>query len=136
MEIKRRLNKLASRLSPQIEVMNVATEMSRMCDRFEELLNYAQEKIDRTNERKGNTIGKQVAEKRAAADKEVEDQQMAEANENLRDQKEAFDERNKIVEKSQRTDPPDEETNEEPEEPIKKAAAKKKAKKKKKGAKK
>ena len=102
MEIKRRITKLASRLSPQIEVMNVATEMSRMLDRFEELVNYAQEKIDRAVERKGNTIGKQSYEARAAADKVVSDHQTAESDENLRDQKESFDERNKIVEKSQK----------------------------------
>lgn len=102
MEIKRRMTKLASRLSPQIEVMNVGVEMSRLMDRFEELVNYAEEKITRSAERAGNTIGKQVAEKRAAADKQIVDHQTAEAEENLKDQQESFDERNKVVEKSKR----------------------------------
>lgn len=100
MQIKRRITKIASRLSPQIEVMNVGSEMMRMCDRFEELVNYAQEKLDRAAERQGNTIGRQVYEARAAADKIISDHQTAESNENLKDQEEAFRERNKIFEKS------------------------------------
>ena len=100
MEIKRRLTKIAHSLSPQIESMNVSTEMTRMLDRFEELVRYAQEKIDRAAERQGNTIGKQVDDARKKADKEVADHQTAESEENLRDQQESFDERNKIVDKS------------------------------------
>ena len=100
MEIKRRLTKIAHSLSPQIESMNVSTEMTRMLDRFEELVRYAQEKIDRAAERQGNTIGKQVDDARKKADKEVADHQTAESEENLRDQQESFEERNKIVDKS------------------------------------
>ncbi len=95
MEIKRRLVALSKTLSPQIEVMNVAVEMSRMCDRFEELVRYAQEKIDRAEERKGKTLGQQANERREAADKVISDHQTAEAEENQRDQQEAFDERNR-----------------------------------------
>ena len=106
MEIKRRLTKIGKSLNPQIEAMNVATEMERMLDRFEELVRYAQEKIDRAAERKGNTIGKQVDDARKKADKEVSDHQTAESEENLKDQQESFEERNKIVDKSKdmRTD--------------------------------
>jgi hypothetical protein len=100
MEIKKRLTKLASRLSPQIEVMNVANEMNQLCNRFEELVTYAQTKIDRAAERGGKSMGVVQAEKRAAADQEIRDHQNKEANENLADQQEAFDERNKVVEKT------------------------------------
>jgi hypothetical protein len=100
MEIKRRLTKIANSLSPQIEVMNVADEMRRMCQRLEELIAYAQEKIDRANDGH-KPIGQQVAEERAAKQKIIDDAQKAEAAENLQDQKEAFDERNRRLEKSQ-----------------------------------
>ena len=94
MEIKRRLTKIGKSLSPQIESMNVAAEMERMCTRFEELVRYAQEKIDRSIER-GKTIGAGVAEKRAAMQKIITDHQKSESDANLADQQEAFDERNK-----------------------------------------
>ena len=100
MEIKRRLTKIGKSLNPQIESMNVASEMERMLDRFEELVRYAQEKIDRAAERQGNTIGKQVDAARKKADKVITDHQTEEAEENLKDQQESFDERNKIVDKS------------------------------------
>lgn len=95
MEIKRRLTAIAKSMSPQIEVMNVAVEMSRLADRFEELVRYAQEKTDRAAERKGKTLGQEAYERRQAADKEIADHQTAELEENQRDQQEAFDERNK-----------------------------------------
>lgn len=105
MELKRRITKIGKSLSPQIESMNVAVEMERMCDRFEELIRYAQEKIDRTAERKGDTIAKQADDRRKAADKEISDHQNEEAEENLKDQKEAFDERNKAELKTQKEPP-------------------------------
>ena len=101
MEIKRRLTKIAKSLSPQVEAMNVAAQMEQMCQRFEELIAYAQEKLDRAASR-GKTIGQKAYEDREAADQEVKDAQLAESDENLRDQKESFDERNKIVEKTQK----------------------------------
>ena len=113
MEIKRRLTKIAKSLSPQIEVMNVASEMERMCKRFEEIIAYAQEKIDRAEERKKKnlpTIGKYVDNQRKAADKVVEDAQSAEVEENLKDQEESWQERNKIEAK---TKPIPEQANEE-----------------------
>ena len=152
MEIKRRLTKLGKALSPQIESMNVSNEMHRLLDRFEELVRYAQEKIDRTAERKGKTNGQIAQEAREAADKVISDHQTAEAEENLRDQQEAFDERNKdpgaieeMLEDIGRGNPPpipaavelmEKEANEEPPKQRKKKAAKKKAKKKKVGKKK
>lgn len=94
MQIKRRITKIGHSLNPQIEAMNVATEMELLLDRFEELVRYAQEKIDRSIER-GKTIGAKVAEKRASEQKIITDHQKAESDENLADQQEAFDERNK-----------------------------------------
>ena len=94
MEIKRRLGKIQKALTPQIESMNVATEMTRMLDRFEELVRYAQEKIDRSAERKA-TLGKKAEEEKAAAQKKVEAAQEQESAANLKDQQESFDDRNK-----------------------------------------
>jgi len=102
MEIKRRLTKLGKQLSPQIEVMNVSLEMNRLLDRFEELVRYAQEKIDRSAERKGISIG-QAAKNRIDADRKIiEDHQQAEAAENLKDQEDAYAERNKLANKSKK----------------------------------
>jgi len=92
MEIKRRLGKIQKALSPQIEAMNVASEMEQMCSRFEELVRYAQEKIDRTEQR-GESLAAQQDRDRREADRKVTDQQDAEAEENLRDQQEAADAR-------------------------------------------
>jgi len=94
MEIKRKLKALDKRMTPEVETMNVAIEMNRLCDRMEELCNYADEKIERGKQR-GKTMGQQIDEARKAKDKEIFDHQTAEAAENLRDQQEAFDERNK-----------------------------------------
>jgi len=98
MEIKRRLNKVSKRLTPQIEVMNVANEMKTLTSRLEELVTYAEQKIERTEERRRNkmkTIGQQVDEQRKAEAKVISDHQVEEAEANLRDQQEAFDERNR-----------------------------------------
>jgi len=75
--------------------MNVATEMTRMLIRFDELINYAQEKIDRTEERKDGTLALAADQRRKAALKVVSDAQRKESDANLADQKESFDERNK-----------------------------------------
>ena len=101
MEIKRRLNKVAKRLSPQIESMNVADEMMRMVTRFEELVAYAQEKIDRSASRQV-TVGQKVAKQKAELLKEIEDHQDAEADENRLDQEESLKERNERMMKSQK----------------------------------
>ena len=101
MEIKRRLNKIASRLSPQLEAMNIADEMRRMCQRFEEIVAYGEEKLERAAS-KDPTIGQKVQAQKAAIQKEIEDHQRAEAEENLKDQEESFKERNRLMEKSQK----------------------------------
>ena len=101
MEIKRRLNRIAGRITPQIEVMNVADEMRRMCNRFEEILNYAEEKVTRAAERKetvGALVDRQKKEKKAA----IEEMQRAESEENMRDQQEAAAERQAIMDKSKK----------------------------------
>lgn len=101
MEIKRRLTKIAKSLSPQIEAMNVADEIQRMAARMEELIRYAQEKIDRAAERK-QTVGQRVAEQKAAAMKEIQDHQKRESNENLADQAESLKEREARANKSKK----------------------------------
>jgi NAD kinase len=94
MEIKRRLGKIVKTLNPEVEAMNVAAEMLQLCTRLEELIKYAQTKIDRSKERK-ESAGVKAAAAKEAADKKVRDAQAAEAEENLKDQQEASDERNK-----------------------------------------
>jgi len=101
MEIKRRLTKIAKSLSPQIEAMNVADEIQRMAARMEELIRYAQEKIDRAAERK-QTVGQRVAEQKAAALKEIQDHQTRESSENLADQAESLKEREARANKSKK----------------------------------
>ena len=101
MEIKRRLNKIAGRLSPQLEAMNIADEMRRMCQRLEEIVTYGEEKLERAAS-KGPTIGQKVQVQKEAMQKEIEDHQRAEAEENLKDQEESFKERNRLMEKSQK----------------------------------
>ena len=101
MEIKRRLTKIAKSLSPQIEVMNAGIEMHRMCDRFEELVRYCQEKLDRA-ENRGETIGAKVErEKQERQDKIAAEQKRAK-DEQLDDQEASLRERNKRLEKSQK----------------------------------
>lgn len=111
MQIKRRLNAIAKSLTPEIESMNISRQMEDMCKRMEELVAYAEEKIERAKQRH-RTIGLQVAQRRAAEDKIIKDHQEAEAKENLADQKESYDERNRILAKSNpaaaQTDPDNE----------------------------
>ena len=56
MEIKRRLNAVAKRITPEIEAMNISSEMKNMCKRFEELANYGEEKCARA---KANREGRE-----------------------------------------------------------------------------
>lgn len=98
MELKRKLDKLAKRMTPHIEVMNVRDEIARSIHRIDELITYAQTKIDRSAERKAKnqqTIGAKADAERKATEQVVFDAQTAESDANLADQKEAFDERNK-----------------------------------------
>ena len=94
MEIKRKLKALDKRMTPEIESMNVANEMDRHCDRISELVDYAEEKIERAKTR-GKTLGAIVDDARKADAKKVFDHQKEESDANLADQQEAFDERNK-----------------------------------------
>jgi len=104
MEIKRRLTKIAKSLSPQIEVMNVGLEMDRMCSRFEELVAYAQEKIERAAE-KTETIGARVDREKREQQQAVADQQVEESQENLKDQEESAAERQALMDKSKKSEP-------------------------------
>jgi len=106
MEIKRRLNKIASRLTPQIEVMNIATEMQRMCQRFEELLDYGEEKVEKAA-RKGETMAARVDRQRKEEQAEILRQQKAESDENRKDQEEAAAERQKLMDKSKKNPMPE-----------------------------
>lgn len=85
MEIKKQLTALGKRVTPQIEVMNVATEMRQLLKRLDELITYAQTKIDRSAERK-ETIGAQVKRQKKEADDNIKKEQEREAKENLADQ--------------------------------------------------
>ena len=103
MDIKRRLNKIAKCLTPEIENMNISYEMKNICSRLEELIRYADEKIARTERRlkAGEKSGGQAAANRkAAAAKVIKDHQDAEAEENQKDQQESLDERNARLSKS------------------------------------
>ena len=84
MEIKRKLNKLAKRITPEIEAMNMGIEMKRMCDRFEEILNYCEEKQERAK-RGGKSSGQIIAEKQAAGRNRIQKIHDEEAAEQLED---------------------------------------------------
>ena len=130
MELKRKLTKLAGRMTPQIEAMNVANEMGKCIAKISQLVDYAEEKIERSAQRKRDkegTIGGAAAAQQAADRKEVTDTQTKESDENLADQAEAFEERNSAH--RERTGNVLQDT---PEEVAPPPAAKKKAKKKKK----
>ena len=98
MEIKRRITAIAKAMSPQIEVGTSAKKITQLCDQLEYLVNYEQEKIDRSAARKAagqDTIGKQVDDRKKAEQKKVADNQNAEADQNADDQAEAHEARNK-----------------------------------------
>ncbi len=93
MEIKRRLIAASKLLSPEIEAMNIGTELNHHVDRITELCNYGQEKLDRAKLR-SEAAGVKTAQDRKAAEKVIADAQQEESDKNLADQKEAFDQRN------------------------------------------
>jgi hypothetical protein len=86
MEIKRKFTKAINRLSPQIEAMNVAHEMGQMADRLNELLDYAEEKIQRSASRGGESMGLRIARERGEEQQSVAAIQRREEIENLEDQ--------------------------------------------------
>ena len=105
MELKRKLNALAKRMNPQVEAYTVAREIDRLIGRISELMAYSQEKIDRSAHKKKHnelTLGQQEDNRRKAAAAEVLATQNKESDENLADQQESFDERNKLDAKSKK----------------------------------
>lgn len=110
MELKRKLAALTKRMNPQIEAYTVAKAIGESIKRIDELMTYAQEKLDRSEERKKNKedTNSKVADdrnKKAAADQLA--QQNAESDANLADQAESFEERNAVLKKSQKPVEPD-----------------------------
>lgn len=84
MEIKRRLNAVAKRMTPAIESLNIANEMSTLCDRLEGLATYGEEKVERAA-RKGKTMGQKIDEERKAERKRIQDIHNEEAKEAMED---------------------------------------------------
>ena len=110
MELKRKLTALAKRMNPQVEAYTVAKEIGEHIQRIGELIAYAQEKLDRSAEKKKTgelTLGAQEDARRKAAAADVLETQNKESDENLKDQKESFDERNALDAKTKKPDEPD-----------------------------
>jgi hypothetical protein len=87
MEIKRRLNAVAKRITPEIEVMNPASEIRTLCSRLEELATYCEEKVERAAQSKaaGKTKGQLADEAMKAERKRIKDIHDAEAKEAMED---------------------------------------------------
>lgn len=89
MEIKRRLNILAKRMTPAIEAMNVSNEMLTILKRMEELTFYAETKISRSEERKKANLPtrSEIQDKaRKAENKRIAEIHNAENKERMEDQ--------------------------------------------------
>lgn len=98
MELKRKLDKLAKSMNPQIEVSPSAKKIAGLIKSLDEVIGYEQEKLDRTAERlkKGEpTVGKMVDDRKKAEAAEVQANQEKESQQNADDQAEAHEERNK-----------------------------------------
>ncbi len=105
MELKRKLNALAKRMNPQVESYTVGREIDRLIGRISELMAYAQEKLDRSAQKKRDkelTLGQQEDNRRKAAAADVLAMQNKESDANLADQQESFDERNKLDAKTKK----------------------------------
>lgn len=105
MELKRKLVALSKRMNPEVEAFNIAPEIGRHIDRISELISYAQEKLDRSAHKKKHnelTLGAQEDARRKAVAAEVLATQNKESDENLADQQESFDERNKLDAKTKK----------------------------------
>ena len=108
MELKRKLNALAKRMNPQVEAYTVAQEIARCIQRIDELISYAQEKLDRSAQKKKDkelTLGAQEDQRRKAAAADVLATQNRESDANLADQQESFDERNALEAKTKKPTP-------------------------------
>lgn len=88
MEIKRRITAAAKRLTPEIEASNTGTQLNELTTRFEELLDYAEEKDLRRQEavKTGMSFSQRAAKKRAAIEQKGKDIQAADEAEILADQ--------------------------------------------------
>lgn len=91
MEIKKRITAITKRLTPQIEASNTGVELANLATRFEELLNYAEEKEVRREEsvRLGKPRSVRQLEKAQAAERNRADVQDRQQAESLADQAES-----------------------------------------------
>ena len=85
MEIKKRLNAAARRLTPAIEAMNVGVEMKQHTTRIEELITYAEQKIS-ASESRPQTLGQRALHEQDAEREAIAKVQDEEARENAADQ--------------------------------------------------
>ena len=88
MEIKKRLNAVAKRLTPEIESMNMASQMIEMLNRFDEILDYCEEKIEKKN-RGGVSAGQRAYDAQQAERDRIQKIHDEEADEMQRDQTQA-----------------------------------------------
>ena len=88
MEIKRAITKQASRLTPQIEVMNCAGELREMVKRMKEILDYAEEKVERAeaNKKRKESTGVRIDRERREEREHIAEVQNREAVEAAADQ--------------------------------------------------
>lgn len=84
MEFKKRLNNIAKRFTPQIEIMNLMTEMRDLCKRQEEILDYCEEKIATAERRREKREREEARRQQEINDREAA--QDAEFDETVRDQ--------------------------------------------------
>ena len=92
MSIKRRLNKVAKCLTPEIEAMNQGREMRDLTKRLEEIVGYCERKIAASRERKkndGKSAGQVAAEAQTAERKRIQDIHSEEAEALAKDQEQA-----------------------------------------------
>ena len=66
MELKRQLNAAAKRCTPEIEISNSGVQIKALADRIDQLLDYAEEKVERRKEteKTGMPFALRVSEKR------------------------------------------------------------------------
>jgi len=88
MEIKKRLNAAAKRLTPEIESMNVAVEIRERLKRIEELIDYAEQKIEGSAHKK-ESAGVATDRARREEAQRIADVQDEQALENAKDQQQS-----------------------------------------------
>ena len=91
MEIKRRLTAVAKRFGNEVEGLNTAVELRRICKRLEELADYTDAKLERAKE--AEKTGHGLMERHRVAAQELAAEQIAmqeaEMAEQVADQEEA-----------------------------------------------